>query len=650
MPSFNWKTACITVAAIVSVAVSATCGHAAATRPSAPPQLDTLFLGPKGETGKLLHDLLLSITQDQVKWRQGFHTDDPPLVNPLTLSTPEATVTRASLKQQLSILSSRLQDNSNPWFSPRYMGHMNSDLLLPAVAGYFSAMLYNANNVVYEGGPATTEIELEVATQLAGLAGYDPAKSWGNITAGGSTANFQALWYARNLKSLPLAVKEVMPELVKGKSAHQLMNMSVAQTIELLDRVKSGTKYETVLRQTVKGVGVDPSKLGKLLVPQSRHYSWDKSADILGIGSRNIIAIPVDRNYRMDVEILDRTIADLARRKIPILAVVSVLGTTEEGAVDETHRIAALRRKYAERGTGFFYHIDAAYGGYIRSMFINPSGNFMTLDEIRKTAVDKYGIPASYGWPDASVYEAFKAVPEADSITIDPHKLGYIPYPAGALLFRDKRILAVQTFHAAYVQDLRKKAPVSIGQYTIEGSKPGAAAAAVWTAHQVLPLNSDGYGRLLGRTIKSTAMLYSRLSAMQPFKTASGKSYRIITLVKPDTNIVDYVVKEEGNQSLAGMNSLNQRIYDNCSYVTGNLMKKDLILSKTVFSPADYGNVPLDFVRRCGLADAEWKKTQSVLVLRSTMMSPFLADEEAFGKYFNIMIDSLKKAIEKVER
>jgi hypothetical protein len=165
----------------------------------------------------------------------------------------------------------------------------------------------------------------------------------------------------------------------------------------------------------------------------------------------------------------------------------------------------------------------------------------------------------------------------------------------------------------------------------------------------VVPLNSDGYGRLLGRIIKFTAMLYSRLSAMQPLKTANGKSYRIITLVKPDTNIVDYVVKEEGNQSLAAMNSLNQRIYDNCSYVTGNLMKKDLILSKTVFSPADYGNVPLDFVRRCGLADTEWKKTPSVLVLRSVMMSPFLADEEAFGKYFNIMIDSLKKAIEKGE-
>lgn len=615
-----------------------------------PPQLDTLFLGPKAESGDFLRELLQSIVTEQSAWRKGFHPEDPPVIKPQTLSAPEALVTRSGLKQQLAALSSRLQANSNPWFSPRYLGHMNSDLLLPAVAGYVSAMLYNQNNVVYEGGPATTEIELEVAEQLAGLLGYDPKTFWGNVTAGGSTANFQALWYARNLKSFPLAVKAVMPELVKGKSSHQLMNMPVQQALELLDKVKADKKYEAVLRQTVKGAGVNPSRLGKLLVPQSRHYSWDKAADVLGLGSRNIITIPVDRNYRMDLAALDRTIADLARRKIPVLAVVSVLGTTEEGAVDEVHRVAELRRKYAERGVGFFYHIDAAYGGYLRSMFINPSGSFMTLDDARKIAVEKYGIPASYGWPDASVYEAFKAVPEADSVTIDPHKLGYIPYPAGAVLFKDKRILAVQTFHAAYVQDLRKKTPVSIGHYTLEGSKAGAAAVAAWTAHQVVPLNSDGYGSLLGRTIKSTALLYNRLTSMSPFKAATGKSYRIIPLVKPDTNIVDYVVQELGNPSLAAMNSLNQRIYDHSSYVSGNLAKKNIVLSKTVFSPADYGDVPLDFIRTCGFADAEWRKTPSVLVLRTTMMNPFLADEETFNNYFTIMIDALKKAIDTMER
>jgi tyrosine decarboxylase len=612
------------------------------------PRLDTLFLGTKGETSDFFLDMLNMMMKEHVTWRQSFHPEDSQAISNKNLASPEAADARKKLKEVLSTLSTRLQKGSNPWFSPRYLGHMNADLLLPGVIGYMAAILYNSNNVVYEGGPATTEMELEVGLQLARLLGYNPEKAWGNITSGGTNANFQALWYARNLKSFPLAVKAVMPELVKGQSRQHLLNMPVSNALDLLDKVKNSPQYEAVLKHTVKGKGVDPKKLGKLLVPQSRHYSWDKAADVFGIGSQNMIAIPVDKNYRMDISALDRTIADLVKKKIPILAVVSVLGSTEEGAVDETHRIAALRKKYAARGVGFYYHVDAAYGGYARSLFIDGSGVFMGLDQVRKTALDYYHISESAAWPTESVYESYKAVPEADSVTIDSHKLGYVPYPAGAVVFKDKRILAVQTFHAAYVQDLRTKAPVSIGHYVLEGSKPGAAAAAVWTAHQVSPLNVDGYGQLLGRTIKTANMLYELMAKAAPFKAQNGRTYKFVPLVKPDLNIVDYVLKEVGNPSLESMNKLNQAIYDECSYVSGGLMKKDFITSKTVFSPAEYGNTPLDFVRKCGLNDAEWKNTPSVLVLRSTIMTPYLADEAEFRAYFDRLVEILKKVITKV--
>jgi tyrosine decarboxylase len=93
------------------------------------------------------------------------------------------------------------------------------------------------------------------------------------------------------------------------------------------------------------------------------------------------------------------------------------------------------------------------------------------------------------------------------------------------------------------------------------------------------------------------------------------------------------------------MNKLNQAIYDECSFISGDMMKKDFITSKTVFSPAEYGNTPLDFVRRCGLSDAEWKKTPSVQELRSTIMTPYLADEADFGAYFNRLTEIFKKVI-----
>jgi glutamate/tyrosine decarboxylase-like PLP-dependent enzyme len=526
---------------------------------------------------------------------------------------------------------------------------MASDVLLPGALGYMAAILYNANNVVYEAGPATTEMELEVGLQLGTLLGYNHEKAWGNITSGGTNANFQAIWYARNLKSLPLAVKAVLPALVKGKSRQQLLNMTVGEALDLLYKVKVSAQYQAVLRQTIIGKGVDPKIIGKLLVPQSRHYSWDRAADVFGIGSENIIVVPVDKNYRMDVEALDRIIADLAQKKIPILAVVSVLGSTEEGAVDETQKIAALRDKYASRGIGFYYHIDAAYGGYIRSMFVAENGAFMSLAEARKTAIDRYQIAATADWPQVSVYEAYRAVPQADSVTIDCHKLGYIPYPAGAVVFKDKRILAVQTFSAAYVTDLQAKAPVSIGHYVLEGSKPGAAAAAAWTAHQVCPLNVNGYGQILGRTIKTANMFYDLMIKTEPLVTKNGRKYQIFVLVKPDLNIVDYVVKEVGNPSLHAMNELNKAIYEQCSYVSGDLMKKEFITSKTVFTPAEYGNIPLDFVRKCGLSDAEWQKTPSVLVLRSTIMTTYLADEKEFTAYFTRLTDIMKRVILRIE-
>ncbi|MBF0119665.1 MAG: tyrosine decarboxylase [Desulfobacterales bacterium] len=593
--------------------------------------------------------MLNMMIKEHINWRQSFHPEDKPAISKEILNSPDAIDTRKKVKKALSELSIRMKEGSNPWFSSRYLGHMTSDLLLPGALAYMAALLYNSNNVVYEAGQATTKMELEVGLQLAELLGYDQKKAWGNITSGGTNANFQAIWYARNLKSFPLAVKAVLPDLVKGKSRQKLLNMTVSETLDLLDKVKNSTKYEAVLKHTVKGTGVDPKEIGKLLVPQSRHYSWDKAMDVFGIGTENLITVPVDINYRMDIDALDHIIAGLVQKNIPILAVVSVLGSTEEGSVDETYRIASLRDKYARQGIGFYYHIDAAYGGYIRSMFIDESGAFMSLEQARKTAQKRYHITESASWPQEQVYEAYKAVPQADSVTIDCHKLGYIPYPAGAIVFKDKRILSIQTFHAAYVKDTRANAPVSIGHYVLEGSKPGASAAAAWTAHQVSPLNVSGYGQILGRTIKTANMLYDLMIKTEPFETKNGRKYRIIVLIKPDLNIVDYVIKEVSNPSLEAMNKLNQAIYDECSYVSGNLMKKDFITSKTTFSPSEYGNIPLVFVRKCGLSDAEWNKTQSVLVLRSTVMTTYLSDESEFTAYFSNLIEIMKKVISKIE-
>ena len=103
--------------------------------------------------------------------------------------------------------------NTIPFYSTRYQGHMNWDTAIPANVGYIAGLLYNQNNCASEGGPATTLMEIEVGVQLCKMLGYNTEvkskgpKGWGHITCGGTVANLEALWAARNLKFYPIAIR-----------------------------------------------------------------------------------------------------------------------------------------------------------------------------------------------------------------------------------------------------------------------------------------------------------------------------------------------------------------------------------------------------------------------------------------------------------
>lgn len=116
--------------------------------------------------------------------------------------------------------------------------------------------------------------------------------------------NYEGLWVARNIKTLPLAVVQ-HPEaqhLLNGKSEKELLNLPVSKILDLIDELKKRHIFEEVRDLTCRGVGIEQGKLGKLLVPQSKHYSWMKAMDILGLGQQNIVQLPVDESYRTDVQ------------------------------------------------------------------------------------------------------------------------------------------------------------------------------------------------------------------------------------------------------------------------------------------------------------------------------------------------------------
>jgi glutamate/tyrosine decarboxylase-like PLP-dependent enzyme len=150
------------------------------------------FLGPKAKNEDLLSALITAALQSHVEWRRGFHPEDQ---SPIPADEKELLPFKrsvAKLKTDFASLLDQLQ-GSVPIFSGRYNGHMLSEQTIAAQAAYFAAMLYNPNNVSLEVSPVTTRLEVEVAHQLAEMIGYDPDRSWGHLTSGGTLANFEAL-------------------------------------------------------------------------------------------------------------------------------------------------------------------------------------------------------------------------------------------------------------------------------------------------------------------------------------------------------------------------------------------------------------------------------------------------------------------------
>ncbi|EPY07143.1 decarboxylase [Paenibacillus alvei TS-15] len=609
--------------------------------------LKALFLGSKGENVNLFKEVLNKIVDEHVGWRQNYQPQDLPVISPFDKSSQSYQDTANHMRSVFDQLSSKLRSESLPWHTAgRFWGHMNSETLMPAIIAYTAAMLWNGNNVAYESSPGTSQMEEEVGHELCKMMSYREGHSWGHICADGSIANLEGLWYARNIKSLPLAIKEVAPEHVEGKSEWELLNMSTQEIMDIMDKVQD--QLDDIKAKSARS-GRYLDKLGKWLIPQTKHYSWLKAADIIGIGLDAVEAIDVDSSYHMDIEKLETRIRELAAENTPILGVVGVVGSTEEGQIDHIHKMVALREKLAKEGIYFYIHVDAAYGGYARSIFLDENDQFIEYNKINEV-FKKHNIFTDMSlkdeWLTEDVYEAFKAMSKVESITIDPHKMGYIPYSAGAIVIQDIRMRDAISYFATYVFEKGADIPALLGAYILEGSKAGATAAAVWTAHKVLPLNVTGFGKLMGASIEGAYRFYNFLK--ERTFNVNGKVIKLHPLTKPDFNMVDYVFNEEGNTDLEKMNKLNHDFFDYASYVKGGLYSNEFITSHTDFAIPDYGNSPLEFVNSLGFSREEWDRAGKVTILRACALSPYAHDKDVFEEYALKIEKAMQDKLEKI--
>jgi glutamate/tyrosine decarboxylase-like PLP-dependent enzyme len=238
------------------------------------------------------------------------------------------------------------------------------------------------------------------------------------------------------------------------------------------------------------------------------HYTHQRISRVLGIDYHSVA---VDRSGRMDLTAAERILA-----RGDVGTVVATMGTTGLGSVDPLAGLLELAARYDAR-----VHADAAYGGYF-------------------TLVDNLG-------PDTRA--AFDALEEVDSLVVDPHKHGLQPYGCGCVLFRDPSVGRLYVHDSPYTYFTADE--LHLGEISLECSRPGAAAAALWATHQRLPVVPGGEfatGLAAGRT--AACELYRRLET----------DGRFLTLAPPDLDIV--VFAPAANLTSSGISAASSRMFE----------------------------------------------------------------------------------------
>ena len=294
--------------------------------------------------------------------------------------------------------------------APKFIGHMTAPLpsfMLP-LSKIMTAL--NQNMVKTETSKSFTPLERQVIAMLHHLVYrrsaqfysqwmHDSAAALGVLCSGGTLANITALWAARN-------------SLLADKDGTSVRELGVSAALQ---------------QRGLRGLVVLVSRLG--------HYSLAKAVDLLGIGRAALIAVATDSSGRISSKALLTHIRQLRARKLGIVAIVGIAGSTETGSVDPLAELADIAA-----GEGCHLHVDAAWGG--PTLFSKRHRHLL------------------------------RGIERADTVVLDAHKQLYVPMGAGLLLCRT----------ATMLQDIEQQADYIVragsrdqGKFTLDGSRPAMA-------------------------------------------------------------------------------------------------------------------------------------------------------------------------------
>lgn len=286
-------------------------------------------------------------------------------------------------------------------------------------------------------------------------------------------------------------------------------------------------------------------------------------------------------------------------------------------------------------------------------------------------------------WGDKYLCQAFLAFAKADSITVDPHKLGFVPYPCGVVAFRNDRVRHFILQRAPYITASSQNAAVhlpprhssfdasrerrvvieSFAPFILEGSRPGSAAASLWLSTRLIPLTMQGHGRILRASLLAARELYEWLRnwgliMQEAYKDQDHRcpfEFLPITADPPDTNLVCFVAKQSTAQSLSTINRFSRMVYERFT-IQAELGDRDysysqpFFLSMTVFRDPHYRFERMaEMFADWGLSGRKLREEYAkdgLVVLRATVMSPYIhpLKKQTGYNYVKYFVEELAKA------
>lgn len=443
--------------------------------------------------------------------------------------------------------------------SPHYIGHMTSAIPYFMILLEIIIAALNQNQVKIETAKASSFVERELIAWMHRIFFnrddtfyrkniQNPRIALGNITSGGTISNLTALMVARE-RAFPA------------------------------DRNFPG----------IRKVGVEGALnyygYSKMVVLISRrgHYSIRKAANLLGLGEKNVIYIPVDTNNQINIKTLRKTIQNIKRsdlekgKKTKIMSIIGIAGTTETGNIDNLMELGDIARE-----ENAYFHVDAAWGGAA-----------LIVDEYKSL---------------------FRGIEKADSVAVDAHKLLYCPMAMGVVVFRNEKDLNHLKTISQYVN---RPDSVDTGRFTIEGSRPFACLKP-WASLKII--GRDGYRLLFGQAQEATSTFKRILEESGNFEILNHPELFILNYRLVPKKIMEKLNEWAERKKTLSNNNDRKNLTKKIQKVNSALNNLNILLQKSIRQD------DTTFVSRTILESTQYRP-QRIVVLRAVLINPLINND-----------------------